>query len=241
MAYLKIPLSLSAAVGNHITLTAPQPPLSADEWEKDISPSERLYRRTLQLIPPLAKYAVWICSLCEVAVILAAQHPAHPLAQKTLRTLVWGSAQSAQRIGRITPAYAVGCALAVAGGALRRECFRALGRFFTFELALRPKHRLVTGGPYAIVRHPAYTTGIAGITGIAVCLGSPGSWLRESGVLTTLWGGAVAGAWYAWSTYLLGSLFWRMPQEDRMLRRQFGQEWDEWAARVPYRLVPGVY
>ncbi|KAH9932999.1 uncharacterized protein B0H18DRAFT_871008, partial [Fomitopsis serialis] len=38
------------------------------------------------------------------------------------------------------------------------------------------------------------------------------------------------------------NLIARAPQEDAMLRREFGKEWEEYARRVPYRLrVPGVY
>jgi len=33
----------------------------------------------------------------------------------------------------------------------------------------------------------------------------------------------------------------RMGREDKELRGAFGQEWDAWARRVPYRLVPGLY
>jgi len=29
--------------------------------------------------------------------------------------------------------------------------------------------------------------------------------------------------------------------EDGMLKKQFGNEWDEWAERVKYRVVPGVF
>jgi protein-S-isoprenylcysteine O-methyltransferase Ste14 len=33
----------------------------------------------------------------------------------------------------------------------------------------------------------------------------------------------------------------RVPEEDAMMRKQFGQEWERWAARVPYKSIPGVY
>lgn len=33
----------------------------------------------------------------------------------------------------------------------------------------------------------------------------------------------------------------RMKVEDKRLRRHFGREWDEYAVRVAYRLVPNVY
>jgi len=33
----------------------------------------------------------------------------------------------------------------------------------------------------------------------------------------------------------------RMEVEDRALRKRFGREWDEWAGRVRYQVIPGVY
>jgi hypothetical protein len=30
-------------------------------------------------------------------------------------------------------------------------------------------------------------------------------------------------------------------KEDAMMRKQFGQEWERWTAKVPYKLIPGVY
>jgi len=29
--------------------------------------------------------------------------------------------------------------------------------------------------------------------------------------------------------------------EDAMLKKEFGKEWDEWAGRVKYRMIPGVF
>lgn len=33
-----------------------------------------------------------------------------------------------------------------------------MGSMFTFEMSIRKNHELVTSGPYAIVRHPGYTS-----------------------------------------------------------------------------------
>lgn len=37
------------------------------------------------------------------------------------------------------------------------------------------------------------------------------------------------------------ALLGRMSIEDRALKEKFGSEWAEWARRVPYLLIPGVY
>lgn len=51
----------------------------------------------------------------------------------------------------------VGTFLATIGGYIRWACYNALGHLFTFEMSIRGDHRLITGGPYAWVRHPGYT------------------------------------------------------------------------------------
>ena len=33
----------------------------------------------------------------------------------------------------------------------------------------------------------------------------------------------------------------RMSKEDAALRNQFGTKWDDWAKRVPYSILPGIY
>ncbi|KAF9231526.1 hypothetical protein BU15DRAFT_29738, partial [Melanogaster broomeanus] len=49
--------------------------------------------------------------------------------------------------------------------------------------------------------------------------------------------------WVLVGSFLVGTSFviMRMPEEDRMLKRAFGKEWERWAERVRYRLIPGVY
>ncbi|KAF8837034.1 hypothetical protein BDN67DRAFT_909969, partial [Paxillus ammoniavirescens] len=36
-------------------------------------------------------------------------------------------------------------------------CYRVMGRWFTFNLALLPEHKLITSGPYTIVQYLSYT------------------------------------------------------------------------------------
>ncbi|KAE8219534.1 hypothetical protein CF319_g6788 [Tilletia indica] len=51
----------------------------------------------------------------------------------------------------------LGWTMAGLGGGLRYLCYRKLWHFFTFTLAVLDDHRIVSSGPYAIVRHPSYT------------------------------------------------------------------------------------
>ncbi|KAF9230071.1 hypothetical protein BU15DRAFT_57631, partial [Melanogaster broomeanus] len=96
-------------------------------------------------------------------------------------------------------------------------------------------------GPYAYVRHPSYTAFIICYIGMFVMHYSPDSWVRGSGVLSfqvVRWAVCV---WVASFFLGLSFLLRRMPEEDRMLKGAFGKDWERWAERVRYRLIPGVY
>lgn len=123
---------------------------------------------------------------------------------------------------------------------LRWHCFNALGHLFTFEVAIRQDHQLVTEGPYRYVRHPSYT-GVAGtLIGASMVLFSRGTWLRECGVFQRSVLPLVL-LWIVKCSYALLSTYRRLSTEDDELKKKFGSAWDVYAERVPYRLVPGLY
>ena len=105
----------------------------------------------------------WTAALTEVAVILATRNPKLPISQKIIAKLVFSG--SADGI-RPTPLFFLGIFMASVGGYIRYSCYRTLGKLFTFEMSIRDEHRLITHGPYRVVRHPAYTGVILTIIGI---------------------------------------------------------------------------
>ena len=132
----------------------------------------------------------------------------------------------------------------ISAGLLRIQCYRSnrtLGRFFTFEVGIRKGHQLVTIGPYSIVRHPSYTAFLLMYVGMIIWFTSGGGWLRESGVLGTLPGNTVAFGVMVVLSGVSASLCRRVALEDELLKDQFKQEWENWARRVPYALIPCVY
>jgi protein-S-isoprenylcysteine O-methyltransferase Ste14 len=141
----------------------------------------------------------------------------------------------------------LGALVALAGAALRTSAFHALGRHFTFELALRKDHQLVTSFPYSLVRHPGYLGGWIAIAGFGLVLTPRDGWVRAAlvprlalgsyDVATRLAVAAVAGAFTLMGAMSLS----RVSVEDAMLRERFGREWDEWARRVPWNMVPYVW
>ena len=67
---------------------------------------------------------------------------------------------------------ALGCAIGLAGVALRWWAIRTLGAHFTRNLQTATDHRLITNGPYRHLRHPSYTGAILMLTGVGVGLGN---------------------------------------------------------------------
>jgi protein-S-isoprenylcysteine O-methyltransferase Ste14 len=118
-----------------------------------------------------------------------------------------------------------------------------LGRHFTFELSLQPTHKLIARGPYAFVRHPSYTALMVTLVGGWMTLARRGSYVWEC----VLWeqrgtfGHGVIGVWAGVALAVAASLVLRMPREDEILRKRFGEEWDEWKRAVPWKIVPWIF
>ncbi|TFY77545.1 hypothetical protein EWM64_g6467 [Hericium alpestre] len=214
MSLLKVPLLLVSSVGVHIALTSPNPPASSSEVSKV---QDRWGKLWIKWGPASIKALYWILSLCEVTIICIQSNPSLPYTPHIFAALVHPSTSSSSHSPTITAPFMAGWALITSAAVLRLVCYRTLGRFFTFELSLRDKHKLVTGGPYAWVRHPSYTGGVLTFAGYLVCVWGPGSWLHECGWLSTV------------------------RKEDEFLRQEFGVQWDDWVQRVCYRLVPRIY
>jgi protein-S-isoprenylcysteine O-methyltransferase len=70
------------------------------------------------------------------------------------------------------PLFAAGVAMMVLGSVLRRHCWRTLGEYFTGDVRARPNQRVISSGPYRLVRHPSYTAGMMMFIGIGLALGS---------------------------------------------------------------------
>ena len=136
--------------------------------------------------------------------------------------------------------FIAGVTVAYAGTALRLACYRTLGRLFTYEVTVRPKHRLVTNGPYSVVRHPGYVASATTFLGVGLSLMGRDSWFVTSGVARTTGGKVATGAWIIYTTFLLSMFVKRTKMEDALMQKEFGTEWEEWRKRVPYRLVPGI-
>jgi protein-S-isoprenylcysteine O-methyltransferase Ste14 len=143
---------------------------------------------------------------------------------------------------RVVPVVALlGCAMVICGGYIRQLCYRALGDMFTWELSVKKTHRLVTSGPYAYVRHPAYTGKYLAELGLLILFTSPHTLAREC-----LWKNypfftlADIGSCL---TIHFGVSIWlahRTSDEDAVMKSRFGEEWRRWAEKTRYKFVPYI-
>ena len=149
-----------------------------------------------------------------------------------------------------------GTTLALAGAFLRYTAYDALGQFYACRnrgpgpctpvpcgAQRGHAHALITAGPYATVRHPGYAGLVLCTTGLVVLQLDA---LKASDLVP--WGAVVEWVSVGMRNVALvcailatvGAMR-RIPDEERMLRARFKGEWEAWAERVRYRLVPGVY
>ncbi|KAI0754824.1 hypothetical protein C8Q80DRAFT_1266380 [Daedaleopsis nitida] len=234
----KVPLLLLTAYANFITFTPPNPRTAPDEQTKYSSVKYIVRQVRPPWVRALEKTITQSFILFEIATILATHLPS-PVADRVLPMLAWRPATSALGV-RMTSVFLLGTLLCTLGGIVRILCYRALGRHFTFELSLRRDHKLVTDGPYAVVRHPSYTALIMVTVGTLLCLTSSGSWLAESGIMNTLIGGLLVVAWAAEVAWIPIVMVLRVDTEDEILRTEFKDEWLAWSRRTPYKLIPGL-
>jgi protein-S-isoprenylcysteine O-methyltransferase Ste14 len=114
----------------------------------------------------------------------------------------------------------VGIAVYAVGLVLRIGPVFVLGKRFSGLVAIQPGHTLETGGIYGLIRNPSYLGALVTILG---------------------WGFVFrAGVGLAIVVLLFLAFIPRMHSEERLLREQFGAEYDAYFART-WRLIPWIY
>ena len=115
----------------------------------------------------------------------------------------------------------LGAATIVAASLLRRHCFRLLDTSFTGDVRAQPDQAIVTGGAYALLRHPSYSAGILMNIGTGLALGS--------------WASTIVLALAALAVYS-----YRIAVEERALLSVVGEPYREFI-RTRKRLIPFIY
>ena len=96
----------------------------------------------------------------------------------------------------------------------------ALGKQYSAEVTIQKDHQLITFGIYQYLRHPRY----AGVLSLAIGLS----------LLFRTWAGLlIAGI-------LLLVLLLRIKDEEMMLSKEFGQEWEQYCQKS-WRILPFIY
>jgi protein-S-isoprenylcysteine O-methyltransferase Ste14 len=90
---------------------------------------------------------------------------------QVLPILEWGYRQDGASGNSIVTA--LGLAMMVGGLTFRVWSIRTLGKFFTATVQIVEEHRVITAGPFRLVRHPSYLGAYLAITGSSVFLNSP--------------------------------------------------------------------
>ncbi|KAI0685293.1 hypothetical protein BC835DRAFT_1421376 [Cytidiella melzeri] len=233
----KVALIFVNAASIHAIYTPPHPIADNDETQKynyrALKDFQFQFRRRAAAC---AKTIHWLYSASESALILARAF-ASPLSTDVLTTFMVYPENAA--VLQITPAWLIGGLLMASGAFIRTACQRELGRFFTWELSLKKGQHLVTTGPYALGRHPAYTGTLLAAVGTFLCQLSPRTWMAENGCFES-----TAVRWGLWLSYtaLVPYMFTRRTYaEDDVLREEFPEEWRAWAEKTPYKMIPYVF
>jgi protein-S-isoprenylcysteine O-methyltransferase Ste14 len=95
-----------------------------------------------------------------------------------------------------------------------------IGRQWSAQLQLAEGHQLVTGGPYAYIRHPIYAALIAISISFAL--------------LTASW------LFIGFGTLAIAMAIHRIPREERMMREGV-RGYADYETKVRYRVLPGIW
>jgi protein-S-isoprenylcysteine O-methyltransferase Ste14 len=113
-----------------------------------------------------------------------------------------------------------GLALTVLGGVIMFWSVLNLGRQYSAEVTIQKDHRLIASGLYGIIRHPRYLGLLILVLG--------------SALVYRAWIGIAA------DLVLLVTLLWRISDEEKMLHKEFGSEWEAYRKRTR-RLLPWIW
>ncbi|KIJ60134.1 hypothetical protein HYDPIDRAFT_99330 [Hydnomerulius pinastri MD-312] len=231
MSLLRLPFIIGAAAGFHVSVTAPVEAPAAHERVK-ASLTEVMLQLSIHLAT-IMKSILWAGVAAETTATISF-HLADDRVPGFVRSLRGLPTQSPSTV------FAIASTCALAGGLIRLWCYRTLGRFFTFQLSIREDHSIITTGPYSYVRHPSYTGLLMCCAGILMMHSSPGAWMRDSGMQLEL----VRWTAWTWALIICAAMFGtlrRLKEEDGIMQQAFGEQWEIWAKKVKYLLVPGLY
>ncbi|KAL4080999.1 hypothetical protein J3A83DRAFT_4367431 [Scleroderma citrinum] len=222
---LRLAAVVSTTWSLHVTTSDPNP-VPTEEQKREVSVMER---HTRDILGTVMRISYSLAGGFETIVIVA-----RVVSRRSRDDMLTGTCIDHIKI---TSAAVIGSIAVVIAAFIRMWCYRTLGRLFTFQLALLPQHKLITSGPYAIVRHPSYTGVLLALTGTMFVYGTRGSLTYECRMGDYVWT-------LVWGTFVIMTYsitVSRCMREDELLHKTFGEEWERWSRRVRWRLVPGIF
>jgi protein-S-isoprenylcysteine O-methyltransferase Ste14 len=198
---------------------------------------------TFEFVPTLAFVVVMICwFVFPGAFLLRRKPPSPPDSKRAPRSnvglvlqglsyaFVWGGyrepftpiiagSETRKLVAIGASVFAIG--VAIFSVWLTTTAVKTLGKEWSLTARLVEGHKLATSGPYAYVRHPIYS----GMLGMLVA----------TGLAVSHWAALLAGL----VVFFVGTII-RVRSEEKLLREAFGDEFENYARRVP-AIVPGVY
>ncbi|KZS99899.1 uncharacterized protein LAESUDRAFT_667392, partial [Laetiporus sulphureus 93-53] len=232
---LKSGLLIIAVVAHYVSLTPPCPPSS----KGDKVYRGQLFERVVMFLIDLEKITVASISIAHVVAMLSISVD-YPHDQLVLSYLCPSPAPRLETLASLSPAFLFGFSMIMFGSFLRLWCYTALGSQFTYLVTVKPRHTLVTSGPYKYVRHPSYTGVWLLFLGTYCAFRTPSGYIDQCGLMLT------PAKWFVHGCYVLYmfamlSVVKRGMVEDKLLETAIGKEWLEYRERVPYRMIPGIY
>lgn len=223
---------LTSTIGSYIALSPPNPSAPSGPASGDLIRKLNLTGKftTAITLAPLGLLALHTSCLSYLYPNIPSSILRHGVANGlNIDLITWSAATS-------IPLSLILCA----GIPLRLISYASLGKNFTF--ALQEPDRLVTTGIYHYVQHPSYP----GI--MIIILSNAALLVRMDGVLSCWipprWYHSLTIAYWTLAPVGLGvfmfGIWTRVRQEERMLRAEFGLEWENWHANTA-RFIPWIF
>lgn len=236
-------LSLAACAYSFYLAAVPPQTVPDEEQAKGVEVVPgfiKFWRKTFETY----KVIVYTVAICEIGVCImrAEGKPLSPGNHMMLKFCPTSSDKLLYPEARLSTLALAGCLISAAGAQFRLWGMRSLGKFYTWEVSIRPGHKLCTNAPYSIVRHPGYIGSMLATGGHIVFGLGRGTFVRECiGGSYPLGYDVVRWILGAYVVFGMTGLVKRSVTEDQLLKKTFGKEWEEWSSKTRYRLFPGVF
>ncbi|KAF9002891.1 hypothetical protein BDQ17DRAFT_1480905, partial [Cyathus striatus] len=234
MSLLKVPFLLTLAYA--FRFSGLPPPAARRNSESPKVSYGHKYEPIIAYIGPILCNCLWGETILEMCCILWCNWPKHFIQKQ-----IYSQDKICHLNYEVDYMYLMAWMLIVGGALIRRQCYSTLGRMFSFKLTIQEDHQLITTGPYAVVRHPAYGAFLLIELGLIMVRVGKYPVLLNGIPQLSLVAKFYNALYILFSITGVSSLMARVSIEDEMLCKEFGEEWLRWAERVQYKCIPGIY